>query len=180
MDSWTRVFFADGQGRRHVKPLTSCRVSSDVERPWNAFILSESLALNGSLDLALRANKTTLGTAIATTDVVLKVCLKGIVIDGLRMRYPRHDPHLRLTPIVSPGTTDDDVDCESDEKLGKRYVRIQVQMFGIEPWILTNENVRPIRITSMRTMVRRQPMTKEVIVGIDACRCGRVLSSKGC
>ena len=80
---------------------------------------------------------------------------------------------------MSSRATDDDVDCESDEKLGKRYVRIQVQMFGIEPWILTNENVRPIRITSMRTMVRRQPMRKEVIVGIDACRC-KVSSSKGC
>ena len=56
MDSWTRVFFADGQGRRQVKPLTSCRVSSDVERPWNVFILSESLALNESFNLALRAN----------------------------------------------------------------------------------------------------------------------------
>ena len=70
---------------------------------------------------------------------------------------------------MSPGATDDDVNRESDEKLGKRYVSIQVQMFRIELWILTNENVRPIRITSMRTMVRRQPMRKEVIVGIDAC-----------
>ena len=93
------------------------------------------------------------------------------------MRYPYRDPRLRLTPVVSPGTTDDDVNCESDEKLGKRYVSIQIRMCVIGLWILTNENVRPIRITSMRTMVRRQPMRKEVIVGIDAYRC-KVSSSK--
>ena len=125
------MFFADGQGRRHVKPLTGCRVSSDVERPWNAFIISESLALSESLNLALRANETTLGTAVATTDVVLKVCLQGIVIDGLRMGYPYRDHHLRLTPIVSSRATDDDVNRESNEKLGKRYVSSNVRMFGI-------------------------------------------------
>ena len=140
------------------------------------FILSESLVPNESLDLALRANKTTLGTAIATSDVVLKVCLQGIVIDGLRIRYPYRDPRLRLTPVVSPGTTDDDVNRKSDEKLGKRYVSIQIRMFGIGLSMLTNENVRPIIIASMRTMVSRQPMTKEVVVGIGK----RLLSSKGC
>ena len=141
------------------------------------FILSESSALNGSLDFALRANQTTLGTAIATIDVVLKVCLRGVVIDGLRMRYPCHDHHLRLTPIVGPRATDD-VNRESDEKLGMRFVSIQVQMFVIELWILTNENVRPIRITSTRTMVRRHPMMKEVIADIAACRYTKMLISK--
>ena len=134
MDSWTRVFFADGQGRRHVKPLTSCRLSSDVERPWNAFILSESLALSESLNLALRANETTLGTAIATTDVVLKVGLQCIVIDGCRMRHPYHDLHLRFTPIVNPGASDDYVNHEPDEDLGEQYVSLEVGLLGLLSW----------------------------------------------
>ena len=78
---------------------------------------------------------------------------------------------------MGPRATDD-VNRESDEKLGMRFVSIQVQMFVIELWILTNENVRPIRITSTRTMVRRHPMMKEVIADIAACRYTKMLISK--
>ena len=95
------------------------------------------------------------------------------------MRHPYHDPHLRFTPIVNPGASDDYVNHKSDENLGEQYVSFQVRIVRIvELGILTNENVRPIRITSTRTMVSRHPMMKEVIADIAACRYTKMLISK--